>query len=93
MLSTHLMTDENWNAFKREFINQHTDFYNAIMENFPELKESNLKIIMLQKLDFNNYEMSNLLGVTIDAVKKSKQRLKKKLGDKYDLLFEIIDYK
>lgn len=93
MLSTHLMTDENWNAFKREFINQYTDFYNAIMENFPELKESNLKIIMLQKLDFNNYEMSNLLGVTIDAVKKSKQRLKKKLGDKYDLLFEIIDYK
>ena len=48
---------------------------------------------MLQKLDFNNYEMSNLLGVTIDAIKKSKQRLKKKLGDKYDLLFEIIDFK
>ncbi|WKL49673.1 hypothetical protein Q1W71_07760 [Flavobacterium pectinovorum] len=85
------MTDENWSAFKREFIKQHSSFYNKIIENFPELKESNLKIIMLQKLDFNNYEMSNLLDVTIDAIKKSKQRLKKKLGDKYDLLFEIID--
>lgn len=93
ILNSHLMTDENWSTFKREFIKQHGDFYAALMENFPELKESNLKIIMLQKLDFNNYEMSNLLGVTIDAIKKSKQRLKKKLGDKYDLLFEIIDFK
>jgi hypothetical protein len=93
ILNSHLMTDENWGAFKREFIKQHSDFYNTIIQNFPELKESNLKIIMLQKLDFNNYEISNLLGVTIDAIKKSKQRLKKRLGDKYDLLFEIIDLK
>lgn len=93
ILKSHLMTDEKWNAFKREFIKQHGDFYNTLIENFSELKESNLKIVMLQKLDFNNYEMSNLLGVTIDAIKKSKQRLKKKLGDKYDLLFEMIDVK
>lgn len=93
ILNSHLMTDENWNAFKREFIKQHGEFYNYVVENFPELKESNLKIIMLQKLDFNNYEMSNLLGVTIDAIKKSKQRLKKKLGERYDLLFEVIEYK
>lgn len=90
-LNSHLMTDENWNTFKREFIKQHGDFYNTVIENFPELKESNLKIIMLQKLDLSNYEMADLLGVTIDAIKKSKQRLKKKLGDRYDLLFEIID--
>ncbi len=92
-LNSHLMTDENWNAFKREFIKLHGNFYNSVIENFPELKESNLKIIMLQKLDLSNYEMANLLGVTIDAIKKSKQRLKKKLGERYDLLFEIIDYK
>lgn len=93
ILNSHLMTDENWSAFKREFIKQHGDFYNTVMENFPELKESNLKIIMLQKLNYNNYEISSLLGVTIDAIKKSKQRLKKKLGDRYELLFEIIDFK
>ncbi|WP_281310101.1 hypothetical protein [Flavobacterium flavigenum] len=93
ILNSHLMTDENWNTFKREFIKQHNSFYNNVMENFPELKESNLKIIMLQKLDYNNYEISSLLGVTVDAIKKSKQRLKKKLGDRYDLLFEIIDFK
>jgi hypothetical protein len=90
ILNSHLMTDENWRAFKQEFKKQHSVFYESLKQNFPELKESNLKIIMLQKLEFTNYEMSTLLGVTIEAVKKSKQRLKKKLGDKHELLFEII---
>lgn len=93
ILDSHLMTDENWKNFKKEFIKQHGEFYNYVVKNFPELKESNLKIIMLQKLDLNNSEISNLLGVTVDAIKKSKQRLKKKLGERYDLLFEIIEYK
>ncbi|WP_125721128.1 hypothetical protein [Flavobacterium ustbae] len=90
ILNSHLMTEENWSAFKQEFKKQHRGFYESLTENFPELKESNLKIIMLQKLEYSNYEISCLLGVTIDAVKKSKQRLKKKLGGKHDLLFDII---
>lgn len=60
------------------------------MENFPEITDSNLRIILLQKLGFTNAEISGLLGITIDAVKKSKQRLKRKLGEKYDLLFQMI---
>jgi hypothetical protein len=90
ILNSHLMTDENWSAFKQEFKKEHSAFYESLIENFPDLTESNLKIIMLLKLDFSNYEIATLLGVTIDAVKKNKQRLKKKLADKYDLLFEII---
>ena len=53
------------------------------MQDFPEINDSNLRIILLQKLEFTNAEISGLLGVTVDAVKKSKQRLRKKLGDKY----------
>lgn len=52
------------------FLTINTHFYNTLIENFPELKESNLKIIMIQKLDFNNYKISNLLGVTIDVIKE-----------------------
>ncbi|MEA9414066.1 hypothetical protein [Flavobacterium sp. PL02] len=91
LLDSHLMTDENWNTFKREFKKEYNVFYEALMKDFPELKDSNLKIIMLQKLRFTNSEIASLLGITLDAVKKSKQRLKKKLGDKHNLLFEIID--
>lgn len=44
----------------------------------------------MKKLDFTNTEISELLGITLDAVKKSNQRMKKKLGDRYDELTEII---
>lgn len=90
LLQSHLMTEENWRNFKNEFQREHFEFYDSLIENFPEITDSNLRIILLQKLGFTNSEISGLLGITIDAVKKSKQRLKRKLGEKHDLLFQMI---
>ena len=90
LLQSHLMTEENWRNFKNEFHREHPEFYDNLMGSFPEITDSNLRIILLQKLGFTNSEISGLLGITIDAVKKSKQRLKRKLGEKYDLLFQMI---
>ncbi|MBF8455697.1 tetratricopeptide repeat protein [Kaistella sp. G5-32] len=90
LLQSHLMTEENWRNFKNEFQREHSGFYDHLIQNFPEITDSNLRIILLQKLGFTNTEISGLLGITVDAVKKSKQRLKRKLGDKYDLLFQMI---
>lgn len=90
LLQSHLMTEENWRNFKNEFQREHFDFYANLIGNFPEITDSNLRIILLQKLGFTNSEISGLLGITVEAVKKSKQRLKRKLGEKYDLLFQMI---
>ena len=64
-----------------------------LLTEFPELTVSNIRILMLQKLNFSNNETAELLGVTTDAIKKSKQRLKKKLGTKSNLLFDHISIK
>lgn len=90
LLQSHLMTEENWRIFKNEFQREYFDFYEDLLHNFPEVTDSNLRIILLQKLGFTNAEIAGLLGITIEAVKKSKQRLKRKLGEKYDLLFNMI---
>ena len=90
ILKSHLMTEENWLSFKREFKKEYGSFLESLEETFPEITDSNLRVILLQKLGFTNAEISGLLGITIDAVKKSKQRLKHKLGDKSDLLFDMI---
>lgn len=87
LLGSHLMTENNWNAFKREFQKENPQFYQLLQESFPEITDSNRRIILLQKLDFNNNEIAELLGITTEAVKKSKQRLKKKLGTKFSILF------
>ena len=90
LLESHLMTDENWNSFKKEFQKEYPEFYRLLKEDFPEITDSNKRILLLQKLQFNNTEIAELLGITTEAVKKSKQRLKKKLGEKFNLLFEHI---
>ena len=91
LLDSHLMTDENWENFKREFKKAYPEFYQKLQNEFTDLTDSNYRIILLKKLDFNNIEISELLGITVDAVKKSNQRMKKKLGDRYDELSEIIN--
>ena len=90
MLSSHLMTEENWLLFKHAFIAEQQEFYYKIIQTLPGITESNLRIILLQSLGLNNHEAANLLGVTSGAVKKSKQRLRKKYGDLYENIDTIL---
>lgn len=84
LLDSHLMTDENWIKFKIAFQNEYPEFYKNIKAEFPDLSESHLRMATLMMLNLSNQGISTLLGITIDAVKKSKQRLRKKLGGNFD---------
>ena len=92
LLESHLMTENRWNTFKREFQKEHPKFYRMLENDFPEITDSNKRILLLEKLSFSKKEIAELLGVTPDAIKKSKQRLKKKIGDKFDILFDNVKY-
>ena len=89
LLKSHLMTDENWFRFRKTFMEAYPDYFEYLTTQFEDLTESNLRLIILLKLGINTKEIQNILGISADAVKKAKQRLRKKLGDKYDSLFEI----
>ncbi len=89
LLKSHLMTDENWFRFRKTFMEAYPDYFEYLTTQFEDLTESNLRLIILLKLGLNTKELQNILGISADAVKKAKQRLRKKLGDKYDSLFEI----
>ena len=86
LLNSHLMTPEKWSLFKKTFRNEQTQYYNSLLIRYPDLSESNLRIILLQKLGLNNAEIAKILGITVDAVKKSKQRLIKKYNIKFEEL-------
>ena len=78
LLESHLMTDENWLTFKNTFIREDYKTYKNLLEQFPGITESALRIELIQTLGLNNAETARVLGITVDAVKKSKQRLRKK---------------
>lgn len=93
LLESNLMTEENWNKFKLEFQKTYPDYYENLLFRYPDLTDSNLRIILLLKLGFSYNETVSLLGITAEAVCKSKQRMKKKFAENEELLFETLaDY-
>lgn len=92
LLESNLMTEENWNKFKLEFQKTYPDYYENLLFRYPDLTDSNLRIILLLKLGFSYNETVSLLGITAEAVCKSKQRMKKKFAENEELLFETLAY-
>lgn len=88
----YLSTEESWDRFKHRFVLEYSAFYIALQRDFPELSEGNMRVVLLWKLKLNSREIGQLLGVSADAVKKTKQRLRKKLGDpRYKELVDFIE--
>ena len=86
LLNSHLMTEENWLKFKNEFIKRCPAFFDKLITMGSSLTENNIRYIILFRLGINSHDLSHLLGVSEDAIKKSKQRLKLKLGDDLEAL-------
>ncbi|WP_158656082.1 tetratricopeptide repeat protein [Sphingobacterium sp. HMA12] len=93
LLQSHLITDEKWQEFKLLLAKEFPNLLQDIQAKFPDITESNLRVIVLMKMGLNNREVANVLGVTPDAIKKSMQRLKKKLGGQAGILMEYISDK
>ena len=87
LLNSHLMDSESWTAFKTSFIQSYPQYYHHLTKNFIGLTDSHLRIIFLSKLEMSNIEIARILGLTLDAVKKAKHRLRKKYSEDYASLF------
>jgi DNA-binding NarL/FixJ family response regulator len=80
LMKEHIMTDESWANFRRLFTKVHTRFFSVLKMKFPDLTSTDTRMLSLIKLQLSNNEMANMLGVTPEGIKKSKQRLRKKMG-------------
>ncbi|MCL7987626.1 hypothetical protein M8998_06715 [Sphingobacterium sp. lm-10] len=89
LLSEHLMTEDNWYRFKRIFIAEYRPFYDYVVGQLTGITESQLRIVLLQKIGVTNHEMANLLGIGQESIRKAKQRLRKKYGDDYEQCFHV----
>ncbi len=75
-----ILTDEHWNKFKQLFEQVHKDFFKRLKEKLPDLTQSEMRLISLTKLSIGTKQMAGILGVSFDTIKKSRHRLRKKLG-------------
>lgn len=88
LMQAHIMTDANWQEFKKIFMKVYPDFLFNLKKNFRNLSETDIRLLTLIKLQSSNKEMANMLGITAEGIKKAKQRLRKKMELTVDLSVE-----
>jgi len=71
--------EEDWEQFKYLFDEVHHDFLHHLQQQSISLTPGEIRLLVLLKLEFNNREIARTLGISLEGVKKSKQRLRKKI--------------
>ena len=79
LLKSIILTEDDWIEFRKLFDKVHQGYIYRIKSTNSNLTETDIRLITLMKLRLNYREMANMLGVTTEAVRKARQRLRKKL--------------
>ena len=72
--------EDNWGEFKKVFESTHPDFFSKLMKINPKLTSLDLKHCAYMKMNIDNYDLSNILGVEMKSIQMTRYRLKKKLN-------------
>lgn len=75
-----ILTTEDWRKFRSLFEQYHPLFILNLVERYPKLTGSELRLLVLIKIGFDAVEMANVLGITSSSIYKNRYRLRKKLG-------------
>lgn len=73
-----ILTEEDWQNFKILFDKVYPGFINKLRIQFPGIAASEERQSLLIKLNINNKESAAMLGISVEGVKKSRYRLKKR---------------
>jgi DNA-binding CsgD family transcriptional regulator len=74
-----ILTDADWEKFKLLFERLHPGFFNRLREKTPGITLAELRMAALIRLHLTTKEMASILGISIDSVHKTRQRLRQRL--------------
>lgn len=80
VLNLQILTEDDWESFKLAFEGVHPGFFGKLRYHYPDITVSELRLAALIKLKLTLKESAAMLGISPESVKKSRYRLKKKLG-------------
>jgi len=92
---SELKTNENifnWKEFENHFEKVHPAFFSNLRKRFPDLTSNETELCVFIKLNMTTREIMAITYKTEEALKKARQRLKKKLGlNPEDSLYNFIN--
>lgn len=79
LVSRHTQSN-GWDHFKTVFEEVHPDFFKRVQQEYPALGINDLRQLAFIKMNLKAKEIALLTGVSLDAVKKARTRLKQKIA-------------
>lgn len=79
-VKVHLDTEMGWDMFRQTFENVYPFFFKRIKTAHPTLTEYDIRLCTYILVGVDNKQIAMLLNVLPDSLKKSRTRLRKKLG-------------
>ncbi len=75
-----ILTPADWSAFKIYFEKAFPGYLLRLRNAHPKLTEAEERLFLFIKLKLTNKEAAAILGISADSVKKTRTRLRKRLG-------------
>jgi tetratricopeptide (TPR) repeat protein len=79
--NTQILTPDDWEKFKLLYEKVHPGFFRRVKENYPQITTAEKRLLALLRLKHEQETIARILGISNDSVRKSKQRLRKKLNN------------
>lgn len=74
-----ILTKEHWENFIRDFKKAHKRFYNKVTKQYPDLTQSELRMVLLLKLGITQKELPSVLGTSDVNIRVTLHRLRQKI--------------
>lgn len=74
-----ILTEEDWEHFKKNFEKIYPTFFKSLKEKAPNITVAEQRMAALIRLSLSSKQMASTLGISIDSVHKSKQRLRQRM--------------
>jgi tetratricopeptide (TPR) repeat protein len=79
LLHQTILTENDWLRFKDMFEKANPGFTTRLKQQVPEITTAELRLATLIKLNVGNKHIASMLGISTDAVRKTKSRLRQRL--------------
>ncbi len=80
-LTNHtILTEDDWQQFRILFEKVYPGYFFRMKDQFPDITPADMRLLALTKLRLSPKEMAALLGITYDAIKKSRRRLRQRIN-------------
>lgn len=73
-----ILTETDWSEFKSIFETIHPGFFVKLTNKFPDITSAEQRMAALTRLHLNSRQIASMLGISVDSVHKSRQRLRQR---------------